>query len=186
LDAGYGDFVWSCLAQVAELAHPIEGAELVLTVYVSDNHAGAVLQQRVGRQGSLLRLGFFSKKLNTAQQTYSAFDREWLAAVLAIWHFWLGVEGQQFCDMKDHKPLTQAVHHLSDAWTSLQQRHLSNMVEYMSDIRHMAGQENVVAEALSCYRYTAASVLPVEGGKLTTSDLATAQLACTEAKSMWP
>jgi len=53
-------------------------------------------------------------------------------------------------------------------------------VEYTSDVRHVAGRENMVADALS--RYTAASVLPVEGGKLTKGELAAAQRGCEETQ----
>jgi len=37
----------SCLSNVAEFAHPVEGAELVLAVDASDSDAGAVLQQHL-------------------------------------------------------------------------------------------------------------------------------------------
>ena len=45
----------------------------------------------------------------------------------------------------DHKLLTFALHRQSDAWSARQQRHLSYAGEYTSDIRHVAGKENVVA-----------------------------------------
>ncbi len=61
----------------AELAHPVEGAELSLAVDASGSHMGAVLQQK--HKGGLRPLAFFLQKLDAAQQKYSAFDRELLA-----------------------------------------------------------------------------------------------------------
>jgi hypothetical protein len=51
--------------------------------------------------------------------------------------------------LTDHKPLCFALHRLSDVWTARQQRHLSYIAEFTSDVRHVAGVENVVADALS-------------------------------------
>jgi len=171
-----------CLLRVAELAHPVEGAELALAVDASDTHVGAVLQQRARSGTSLRPLGFFSKKLSPAQEKYSAFDRELLAVVLAIRHFKWAVEGQKFYVLTDHKPLTQAVHRLSEAWTSRQQSHLSFVVEFTSDVRHVAGKDNVVADALS--RPTAAAVVPVQGGKVSLAELADGQAACQECQQL--
>ena len=68
-----------------ELAHPVEVAELSLEVDASSTHVGAVLHQHTG---SVKRpLGFFSVKLNSAQQKYSAFDHKLLACYLGIRHF---------------------------------------------------------------------------------------------------
>ena len=51
--------------------------------------------------------------------------------------------------LSDHKPLTFALHCQSDSWSARQQRHLSYLARYTSDIRHVAGKENVVADCLS-------------------------------------
>ena len=51
--------------------------------------------------------------------------------------------------LSDHKLLTFALHRQSDAWSARQQWHLSYAGEYTSDIRHVAGKENVVADCLS-------------------------------------
>ena len=135
------------LAEAATLAHPSERAELVLAVDASNSHVGAVLQQMVG--GELQPLSFFSKKLDAAQQKYSAFDRELLACYLAIRHFRWSLEGRKFHVLSDHKPLSFALHRISDAWSARQQRQLGFVAEYTSDIRHVAGKKNVVADALS-------------------------------------
>ena len=108
------------------------------------------LQQEMS-SGSLQPLGFFSRKLNTPEQKYSAFDRELLAVYAAIRHlphFRWALEGRRFYLLSDHKPLTFALHRQSDAWSARQKGHLSYVVEYTLDIRHVAGKENVVADCL--------------------------------------
>ena len=102
------------MTNAAELVHPVEGAELSLEVDASGTHVGAVLHQR-GANGKR-PLGFFSVKLDSAQQNYSAFDRELLACYLSIRHFkWL-LEGCVFHVLTDHKPLTFALQRVSMVW----------------------------------------------------------------------
>ena len=50
----------------------------------------------------------------------------------------------------DHKPLTFALFRTSPPWSTMQQRRLSFLSEFNSEIRHLPGPENVVADALSC------------------------------------
>ncbi len=95
-------------------------------------------------------LSFFSKKLDAAQLKYSAFDRELLAAYLSVRHFRYMLDGRKFHILSDHKPLTQALDRVSDPWTPRVQRQLSFLAELTSDIRHVPGKANVVADALSC------------------------------------
>jgi len=167
------------LAAATVLSHPSANAELVLAVDASNSHVGAVLQQR-DKRGALQPLGFFSSKLSAAQVKYSTFDRELLACFLAIRHFRWCLEGRTFCILTDHKPLTFALHRLSDAWTARQQRHLAYVAEFTSDVRHVAGVDNVVADALS---RPAASVLPAEGGRIDLKELAAEQASCEETQA---
>jgi hypothetical protein len=88
-------------------------------VDASNTHIGAVLQQREGQ--AWRPLAFFSKKLDSTQLKYSAFDRELLAAYLGVRHFRYLLDGRSFHILTDHKPLTQALHRVSDPWTSRQQ-----------------------------------------------------------------
>ncbi len=76
----------AALAATVQLAHPREDPSLVLAVDASATHVYGVLQQRDCR-GTLRPLGVFSKKLDAAQQKYSAFDWELPACYLAICHF---------------------------------------------------------------------------------------------------
>jgi transposase InsO family protein len=154
------------LCAATELAHPLPGAEISVAVDASSTHVGAVLQQHVARGGTR-PLGFFSAKLDAAQQKYSAFDRELLACYLAVRHFRWMLEGQKFCIFSDHKPLTFALHRSSDAWS---------VAEYTSDIRHVPGKENCVADALS---RPAAAVAPADTS-VDFTKLAEAQKTCPD------
>ena len=168
------------LVNAVELAHPSQEAVISLAVDASLTHVGAMLQQQ--RPGELSRpLAFYSHKLDQAQQKYSAFDRELLAVYLAIRHFRWMLEGRKFHVLTDHKPLTYALHRLTDAVSARQQRHLSFVAEYTSDLRHIAGGSNVVADALS--RPAAAVAAPAE----TTVDfkeIAEKQQSCSEVQDL--
>jgi RNase H-like domain found in reverse transcriptase/Reverse transcriptase (RNA-dependent DNA polymerase)/Integrase core domain/Integrase zinc binding domain len=175
-------FIWckEKLCSAAELAHPEPAAEIFLAVDASATHVGAALQQAVAGQ-TPRPLAFFSAKLNAAQQKYSAFDRELLACYLAIRHFRWSLEGRSFYVLTDHKPLVFALHRLSDPWTARQQRHLSFIAEYTSDIRHVAGKENVVADALS--RPAAAVAVPADE-QVDFAKLAEQQSSCEDTLSV--
>jgi hypothetical protein len=82
----------------------------------------------------------------TAQVKYSAFDRELLACYR---HFRYMVEGRKFTIYTDHKPLTFALRRTTDPWTARQCRQLAFVAKYTSDLRHLAGKDNVIADALS-------------------------------------
>jgi hypothetical protein len=137
------------LTDATYLAHPLPGASLSLAVDASATHVGAGLHQR--RQGSAVweLLGFFSKKLEAAQTRYSVFNRELLACVTSIRHFRYMLEGRLFVLLIDHKPLTFALGRISEPWTARQARHLSYIAEYTSDIKHISGVSNVVADTMS-------------------------------------
>jgi hypothetical protein len=51
--------------------------------------------------------------------------------------------------LTDHKPLVTSLFRTTPPWSARQQRQLSFIAEFTSDIRHTPGQENVVANALS-------------------------------------
>ena len=135
------------LAKVALLAHPHHGAPLSLTTDASDQAVGAVLQQLVSK--SWEPLAFFSRKLQPSEKKYSAFDRELLALYLGIRHFRHFLEGRQFTAYTDHKPLTFCMSKQSEPWSNRQQRHLAYISEYTTDIQHIKGKDNPVADSLS-------------------------------------
>jgi hypothetical protein len=97
----------------------------------SDTHVGGVLQQLTG--GRWQPLAFYSKKLSGAGTRYSTFDRELLAAFIAVRHFRFLLEGRQFRLLTDHKPLVTSLFRTRPLWSARQQRQLSFIAEFTSD-----------------------------------------------------
>jgi hypothetical protein len=59
------------------------------------------------------------------------------------------LEGSPFTIYTDHKPLTFALGKVSEPWTAMQSRQLSYMADFTTDIQHIPGSENIVADTLS-------------------------------------
>jgi cleavage and polyadenylation specificity factor subunit 1 len=107
---------------------------------------GAVLQQLVN--DAWQPLAFFSKKLKHTQQKYSAYDRELLAIYEAVKHFRHMLEARHFTVFTDHKPIIYAFQQKRDKCSPRQFNHLDFVAQFTTDIRHISGQDNVVADAL--------------------------------------
>ena len=118
---------------------------LTLTTDASNMAIGAVLHQINGDVSEPLE--FFSKKLNTAQQRYSTFDRELMAIHKSIKHFRHILEGRQFTILTDHKPLIYILE-MKDP-SPRQQRQISYISEFSCTLKHIAGKENIIADCLS-------------------------------------
>ena len=120
-------------------------AKLQLTTDASDHAMGAVLHQITN--GTPEPIEFFSRKLNSAQINYSAFDRELLAIHEAVKHFRNILEGRQFLILTDHKPLI----HLSTLKnpSPRQLRQVTFLSEFDFEISHLSGKNNVVADFFS-------------------------------------
>ena len=86
-------------------AFPQDKAELSLAPNASATHVGAVLQQRETSTAAWRPLGFFLAKLEQAQLSYSAFDRELYGIFADICHFIHHLEGHRFTIWTDYKPL---------------------------------------------------------------------------------
>ena len=137
------------LARTTMLRHPRPGAEIAMSAVASREAVGAVLQQRSKEGGAWEPLAFFSKKLRPPEMKYSAFDRELLAVYLGILHFRHYLEGRHIPIFTDHRPLTFAMAKSSEPWSHRQSRHLECISQYSTDIWHVAGADNAVADALS-------------------------------------
>lgn len=135
------------LADACTLVHPIPNANLAIMVDASDKALGAAVHQKVNN--IFEPLGFFSVKLDDAQQKYSAYDRELLAAYSSIKHFRYLLEGRNFTLFTDHKPLIYAFQQNPAKASPRQLRHLDFIGQFTTDIQHIAGKDNVVADALS-------------------------------------
>ena len=135
------------LAKATLLAHPKPHALTCIMTDASDRAVGAVPQQRFG--DGWQPIAYFSRKLRPPETRYSTFDRELLAVYLVIKHFRHFVEGREFYVRTDHKPLTFALSTNSDKYTPRQVRHLDYISQFTGNIRHVKGESNSVADALS-------------------------------------
>lgn len=142
------------LRDAALLAHPAPNAKLAIMADASDFGIGASIQQSVS--GSWQPLGFFSRKLSDAERKYSAYDRELLAIFAAIKHFRFMLEGTNFTIYTDHRPIVFAFSQNLEKFSPRQIRQLDFIGQFSSDIQHISGKDNVVADALS--RVTSISV----------------------------
>ncbi|BHF63889.1 hypothetical protein SprV_0200688400 [Sparganum proliferum] len=135
------------LADATLLTHPAPEAPLSLMVDASTVAVGAVLQQHINN--STRPLAFFSKKLSPAETRYSTFGRELLAIYLAVKHFRHFLEGRDFTIFTDRKPLTFALRSHSDKYNPREIAHLDYISQFTTDIRHIDGPKNEVADMLS-------------------------------------
>ena len=165
------------LAEATLLNYPVPEALTSIMSSASDVAVGAVLQQFV--DGIWKPISYFSCKLNPAETRYSTFDHELLLAIyLAIRHF---VEGRKFHVLTDHKPLIYSLSTNSNLYSPQQVRHLDFISQFTSDIRHIHGNDNSVADALSHIDISAIHQLPPA---IDFSAIATAQKTDTELQQL--
>ncbi|KFD46748.1 hypothetical protein M513_12375 [Trichuris suis] len=141
------DTIKTALTNCALLAHTKPQARLGLFTDASNTAVGAALNQLT--DGTWQPLGFFSKKLQPAETKYSAYDKELLAVYLAIKHFRHHLEGRSFIVFSDHKPLSFAFRQKPDSCSPRRLRQLDFIAQFTTDIRHITGTANTVADALS-------------------------------------
>ncbi|KAK4472135.1 hypothetical protein MN116_000433 [Schistosoma mekongi] len=135
------------IANVTMLAHHNTEAPVSIAVDASDSAIGAVLQQWTDKAWQ--PFAFFSRRLNDTESRYSTFGRELLAMYCAVRHFQHSIEGREFTIFTDHKPLTFSMKSSSDKYSPRESRHLDYISQFSTDIRHISGANNVVADALS-------------------------------------
>ncbi|GBN60689.1 Transposon Ty3-G Gag-Pol polyprotein, partial [Araneus ventricosus] len=137
----------NAIAEATLLRHPIPGAQLSLWVDASDVAIGGTLSQL--SQGKWEPIAFFSMKLNKSQQKWSTYDRELFSIYSAIRKFRHMLEGRNFSIYTDQKPLIYAFKQNPNKCSPRQLRHLDLISQYSTDIRHVQGSQNIVADALS-------------------------------------
>lgn len=135
------------LSRATLLAHPDAQSELAITTDASDSAIGAVVQQKKGNDWQ--PIAFMSKKLSPAQKKYSPYDRELLAIYQAIKYYRHLLEGRRFTVYTDHKPITYAFRQNPLQSSPRQSRHLEFIAQFTTDIQHISGKDNTVADALS-------------------------------------
>ena len=114
----------------------------------SSNYAvGAALYQIIDTNPC--PVAFYSKKLSESQRTLSTYERELLAAFLAIVNFKVLIDGHTVTLFTDHKPIVSAFYSKNTAKSEVQQRQLSFISEYVHKVHYIKGHYNVVADFMS-------------------------------------
>jgi len=154
-----GKFTWStdqtsaftklkeALSGAVELCYPLPEATYMITCDASSVAIGACLHQI--KDGDSSPLCFFSRRLSDTEQRYSAFDRELLAVYCSVKKWKDFISGSVCTVCTDHKPLIGAVLSGKRRDSDRQQRQIAFITEYVSDIMHIAGKANIVADTLS-------------------------------------
>ena len=135
------------LANSTMLAHPNYNLPIQLVTDASKQALGAVLQQIA--DGEPQPLAFFSRKTSDAESRYFPYDLELLGVFAALKHFRYFLEGRKFQILTDQKPLTSAFFKAKDPLSARQQHQLAFISEFTTDIAHIPGTTNQVADALS-------------------------------------
>ncbi|CAL1413314.1 unnamed protein product [Linum trigynum] len=158
----------AAMTHVPVLALPDFTKPFTLETDASDTGIGAVLTQE-GRP-----IAYLSQALGIRQQGMSAYEKEYLAVLMAVtkWRHYL--EGRRFTILNDHESLKhllgQKIH------TQIQKKGLVKLLGLDYEIRYRQGRYNKVADALSrhpdlfsssCHAVTA--VLPAWLGEVEAS-----------------
>jgi hypothetical protein len=115
----------------------------------SGGSIGAVLQQ-TDKDGEVRPVGFYSRKLTPAEERYSTYDRELVVLRDSCLHFRYQLLGVPFTVRTDHSSLRWILS--QPDLTAIRQRWLAILSQFqMTEISHVAGKDNVVADALSRY-----------------------------------
>lgn len=137
----------NALANATMLVHPKRKNLLIsLSTDASQHAVGSVLQQF--HNNTWQPLAFFSKKLQKNETKLSTIDRELLAVYLSIKHFRYFLEGRNFVIYTDHKPLTNLMSSSTERSPS-QTKQLEYISQFTTNIQHIKGKNNVVADFLS-------------------------------------
>ena len=142
------------IADTSTLSYPSHKTKTRLVTDASDVAIGAVMEQ--WHEECWRPIAFYSKALKGPEMKYSAYDRELLAIKQALQHFRHIIEGlpnDLFHIATDHKPLTTGKNFNTTSQNKTQLNRIERTWEYIgeitTDIRHISGKNNPVADALS-------------------------------------
>ena len=135
------------IATATLLAHPRADAQLYLHTDASMKAIASAVHQMDGNE--LQPLAFFSRRTSAAEAKYSAYDLDLLAVYSSIIKFRHMLEGRRVKIFTDQKPLTSAFFKVNDPVSNRQRNQLAFISEFVTDIAHIPGKDNVVADALS-------------------------------------
>lgn len=139
------DYLSSQVITPPILKPPDFDKEFMLRTDASNSSMGGVLSQ--GEIGVDNPVGFFSKRLDSAQMNYSVIEREMLAIVKAIEYFRVYLLHRRFRLITDHNPLVYI--RASVPQNSRLMRWRLSLEEYDFYIQHQAGKLNQTADFLS-------------------------------------
>ena len=122
------------------LAYPDWSLPFDIHTDASDYQLGAVISQR-GKP-----IAFFSRKLNSAQKNYTTTEKELLSIVECVKEFRNILYGYPITVYSDHKNLVHAAT-MSQSQRVMRWRLI--LEEFGPDIKHIKGEENIVADAIS-------------------------------------
>lgn len=140
--------VRSAFTQFTLLHFPNNDCTLLLTTDASDIAHGAVLEQ-VTNAGERQPLGFFSGKFSAAQQKWSPYDKELYAIYAAVDHFSYMLEARHFTILTDHRPLLEMFKTKKRIKLEKRSRYIEYISQFSTDIKHISGVSNIIADALS-------------------------------------
>ncbi|GBO41869.1 Transposon Ty3-G Gag-Pol polyprotein [Araneus ventricosus] len=135
------------LVDATLLKYPIPGAQLSLWTDASDLAIGSSLMQLSGDKWE--PIAFLSMKLSKSQRNWSTYDRELYAIYASIKKFRHMLEGRNFSIYTDQKPLIFAFKQKPEKCSPRQLRHLDYISQFSTDIRHVNGKDNIIADTLS-------------------------------------
>jgi len=130
------------LANATLLAFPDPSAQFAVQTDALGSLIGAVLQQR--QDQGWRPLSFFFRRLTPAQCNYNAYNRE-LGNLRCSQTFPLHAGREKI--LRDYRSLTFA--QKLDRASPRQCRQLTFISEFTTEIRHVPGEDNLVADALS-------------------------------------
>ena len=120
--------------------------EFIITTDASNTHVGGVLSQ-IQNDGSSAAIGYFSRKLKSAETRYSVTDKEALGVVLTCRHFQHYLWNRRFTVITDHQPLVSIFKKKTKS--PRMNRWIIELREYNFEIKYIKGKYNFVADHLS-------------------------------------
>jgi hypothetical protein len=137
----------AALASAPVLVTPDNSKPYVLHTDASGYAVGASLSQMTDR--GLQPVAFMSKKMNSAQRNYSVHEWELLAVIEALkaWRCYLYGSATPIDIFTDHHSLQWIS--TQPNLSARQSRWVEQLQDYSFKIQHLAGEKNIVADALS-------------------------------------
>ena len=136
------------LSYTIKLSNIQPNHELCLAVdafFSNWNWSSPVTEVRIWMESNF----FLLQETNGSWDAILPFWQKIVATFAAIRHYRQFLEGQQFHILTGHKLLLGALKSLSKKYSPRQIRQINYILQYTSDIRHINGVENILADTLS-------------------------------------